>query len=68
MTTYHIKRWTLEEYSIDDTFSVDIADSPNEDKYFSISSESDIEFETYITKDKLRGLAVFILNYLENSK
>ena len=70
---YYIKNWTLEEYCINDAsqqkdiLNAGIAGSPTEDKYLSFSTESDIKFETYITKDKLRGLAVFILNYLEKS-
>lgn len=41
--------------------------STNNGSYFYSISHNEPSFETYMSRDKLRGLAVFILNYLENN-
>jgi hypothetical protein len=65
--TYYIKNWTLKEFPITSNLNAELADADDGKKYLGISSESDTKFETYISKDKLRSFAVFILNYLENN-
>lgn len=57
-------------YTVGDSLSFSLGDcSTKHNEYFSfdIVCMDEPSFETYMTRDKLRGLAVFILNYLENN-
>ena len=46
-------------------FSFDFHSTKN-GSYFYSDTHNEPSFESYMSRDKLRGLAVFILNYLEN--
>lgn len=61
---------SLETFSIGESLRVELRDcSTKYDEYFGfdfVDSNND-RYETYMSRDKLRGLAVFILKYLENN-
>lgn len=63
---------SIDTYVIGDSLSVNVGKCSTKLKgieYFSFDfvGGDKPSFETYMTRDKLRGLAVFILNYLENN-
>lgn len=62
---------SIQIYSISDTVNVYLSDcSLKNNEYFGFDLfdyETHETFDTYMDRDKLRGLAVFILNYLENN-
>ena len=62
---------SLATYPINNTLSINVADiSTRHNEYFTFDffdKETNSGFESYMSRDKLRGLAVFILNYLENN-
>jgi len=64
---------SIDTYFIGDNLSVNVGKcSTKNNEYFifdflSTRIDGEPSFETYMTRDKLRGLAVFILNYLENN-
>jgi len=60
---------SIDTYIIGDDLSVNLGNvSTKNNEYFSFDfvCMDEPSFETYMTRDKLRGLAIFILNYLEN--
>ena len=64
------KNATTQTFNIGESLRVELGDcSTKYDEYFGfdfVDSNND-RYETYMNRDKLRGLAVFILNYLENN-
>jgi len=64
---------SIDTYVIGDNLSVNLGNiSTKNNEYFSFDFFStriggEPSFETYMSREKLRGLAVFILNYLENN-
>ena len=62
---------SIDTYIIGDNLSVNLGNvSTKYNEYFSfdfVFMDEQPSFETYMTRDKLRGLAVFILNYLEKN-
>ena len=72
---------SIDTYIIGDNLSVNLGNvSTNNNEYFTFDfvcmrktrllrreKRDEPSFETYMSRDKLRGLAVFILNYLEKN-
>lgn len=62
---------TIEKFDITDSLSVNMSDcSTKQNEYFSfdfVDNDNGESYETYMSREKLRGLAVFILNFLENN-
>lgn len=62
---------SIQIYSISDTVNAYLSNcSLKNNEYFGFDLfdyETHETFDTYMDRDKLRGLAVFILNYLENN-
>lgn len=60
----------MEVFDIGGEVQIEMNDvSTKDSEYFSfdmIDIRNNNTVQSYMTKDKLRGLAVFILNYLEN--
>ena len=58
-------------YKIEDNLDIGLGYcSTKNNEYFSFDlfdNQTTESFETYMSRDKLRGLAVFILNYLEHN-